>query len=726
MPTISDLLRALSGVDQASAEELARALRTSRPTVSRLLSQASDEVRASGVTRGRRYARARVLPEIGALPVHELSETGAVRPFGTLLPLVGGRHWLERTGRPTRPFVGLPPWASEMSPQGFLGQAFPSRHADLGLPPRIGDWNDDHRLIALARRGEDCIGNLIIGEESLNRFLASAVEEVPQDAFVELAQRALRGDVGSSAPGEHPKFLCFSAGRHVLVKIYGGDESDASRRWRDLAAAEVLALEHVAKAGLLASTARWLDDGSFRFVEVERFDRLGLRGRRALLSLGAIDDEYFGHRDTWSQAAKRMRAQDYVPEEDARRMAWLDVFGQLIANPDRHFGNISFFVEHGRFRLAPVYDMLPMLFAPAESVVVDRRFHAGPRPRTRSRCGTRRRAPRWRSGRTWRRARVSLRASAPWPPLAAARWSAPLRTPRPRQNEDYLAAARQVVSRRHANLHDPRGRQRLLTPRQNATVYHYAYLPEANTMCFWNRERVEVQRLLFGSTESQPGWVLSRGLQVLEWCRSVCRSGFEHLDQLSEPDEVPRIGGDQEPDAVDAHGRHHQRIVNGLSLTRHRVQQAHQLRKERPLFWNEPHGPAELDDVCPRGCEVKAEAIDGDGPGGHHHVLPDDLGAQNQFLPPFEELQGDTVTGTPDIGRVDEDIGVQEGRLNALLRHRCRPARSPPRSPPQRSSAEACGEAPACPPERWEGRLPVPGASAARPPGCGGWPPPGA
>jgi hypothetical protein len=71
-----------------------------------------------------------------------------------------------------------------------------------------------------------------------------------------------------------------------------------------------------------------------------------------------------------------------------------------------------------------------------------------------------------------------------------------------------LAAARGVVSRRHANLHDPRGRQRLLTPRHNATVYHYGYLREANTLCFWNRERVEVQRLLFGSTESQPGCVL--------------------------------------------------------------------------------------------------------------------------------------------------------------------------------------------------------------------------
>ncbi len=71
-----------------------------------------------------------------------------------------------------------------------------------------------------------------------------------------------------------------------------------------------------------------------------------------------------------------------------------------------------------------------------------------------------------------------------------------------------LEAAKKVVSRRHKALHDPRGRQRLLTNRDNATVYKYGYLREANILCFWNRERIEVQRLLFGSSESQPACVL--------------------------------------------------------------------------------------------------------------------------------------------------------------------------------------------------------------------------
>ncbi len=40
-------------------------------------------------------------------------------------------------------------------------------------------------------------------------------------------------------------------------------------------------------------------------------------------------------------------------------------FGQLIGNTDMHFGNLSFFVSSGGpLALTPVYDMLPMLYAP--------------------------------------------------------------------------------------------------------------------------------------------------------------------------------------------------------------------------------------------------------------------------------------------------------------------------------------------------------------------------
>ncbi|MGA9521878.1 MAG: HipA domain-containing protein, partial [Myxococcaceae bacterium] len=77
--------------------------------------------------------------------------------------------------------------------------------------------------------------------------------------------------------------------------------------------------------------------------------------------------------------ATRLQADGYMDAESARRIRWLDAFGQLIANTDRHLGNLSVFrTGAGRFELAPAYDMLPMLFAPSGTVVVDRPFQPAP------------------------------------------------------------------------------------------------------------------------------------------------------------------------------------------------------------------------------------------------------------------------------------------------------------------------------------------------------------
>ena len=67
----------------------------------------------------------------------------------------------------------------------------------------------------------------------------------------------------------------------------------------------------------------------------------------------------------------------------ADRLVWLDTFGDLIGNTDRHFGNFCFFAEEAReltLTPTPVYDMLPMVFAPAGANLVERQF--APRPPT--------------------------------------------------------------------------------------------------------------------------------------------------------------------------------------------------------------------------------------------------------------------------------------------------------------------------------------------------------
>jgi hypothetical protein len=100
-----------------------------------------------------------------------------------------------------------------------------------------------------------------------------------------------------------------------------------------------------------------------------------------MLSPRVIGNEYIGREDvrTWAKAAQHLAAEGRLSAEDARTIRWLDVFGQLIANTDQHFGNLSFFVDDvGRLQLAPVYDMLPMLFAPVETEIIGRAFSPSP------------------------------------------------------------------------------------------------------------------------------------------------------------------------------------------------------------------------------------------------------------------------------------------------------------------------------------------------------------
>lgn len=272
-----------------------------------------------------------------------------------------------------------------MRPQGYIGRSFPALFPELRLPGRIVDWSDDHQLIAIAMRGEDCVGNMIVGEESLNRFLAGPPPERSRADYLDFARGALASPAGSSAGGEHPKFAVYSEGRHLLVKFAGGD-GEAADRWRDLLITEHLALETLREAGVPAPRSEWFDLNGSRYLEVERFDRVGRRGRRGVISLFAINCYYLGRLpDNWSRASQRIMDEPSLsmPPEHAARMIWLDTFGDLIGNTDRHFGNVCFFAEEARepqLALTPVYDMLPMVFAPVNGTLVERPF--APRPPT--------------------------------------------------------------------------------------------------------------------------------------------------------------------------------------------------------------------------------------------------------------------------------------------------------------------------------------------------------
>ena len=138
-------------------------------------------------------------------------------------------------------------------------------------------------------------------------------------------------------------------------------------RWRDLLLAEHFALETLRHAGIPAATSRVIDHQGQRFLEIERFDRIGPLGRRAILSLAALDAEFLGAGTApWPELVQGLATDRHIQPDAAHDAARLWAYGTLIGNTDMHSGNLSFITDQGRPNtLAPAYDITPMAFPPA-------------------------------------------------------------------------------------------------------------------------------------------------------------------------------------------------------------------------------------------------------------------------------------------------------------------------------------------------------------------------
>ena len=165
-------------------------------------------------------------------------------------------------------------------------------------------------------------------------------------------------------------------GAHVIVKFSPAGTSQIEQRWRDLLVTEHVALQTLAGAGFAAAQSQVLVAGGRVFLEVRRFDRTE-EGRIGMVSLLAYDSEYIGQVDNWAATATRMAARNLLGDADADRLRFLEAFGRLIGNTDRHYGNISLLIAHGNWVMAPAYDTLPMVYAPVNGELVERDFDPG-------------------------------------------------------------------------------------------------------------------------------------------------------------------------------------------------------------------------------------------------------------------------------------------------------------------------------------------------------------
>lgn len=397
---LTTLIRARGPV---SATELAALLKVDRTTIVRKLPELGNELVTLGATRSTRYVLRRAIRNSGnRWPVYRIGEDGKAREWAELeafhdsswrviwqnTPPEWARLFTEENGL----WSGFPFFLADVRPQGFLGRAIASRISRaLRLPEDPRYWSDEDIIVYLQAEGEDLTGNLVVGDDCLRRALARSsdrpegrvmAEQDRENHYPEQAVNIAMSLPGSSAGGEQPKFLTtlrqdVDGFLPVLVKFSAPVDQEVGRRWADLLLCEFHAHQVLAEVGLANPGARLLDAGGRRFLEVPRFDREGEGGRRGVVSLEALASSLTGVLSrNWGEAVSELHEFGLIDGGSQRAVQRLQAFGELIGNTDMHFGNLGFFLGDALpLRVAPSYDMLPMLWAPGiQGEIIERRF----------------------------------------------------------------------------------------------------------------------------------------------------------------------------------------------------------------------------------------------------------------------------------------------------------------------------------------------------------------
>jgi len=400
-----DLLNYLKSKGPTPSCELVTHFGISRPTLSRRVQALGDRIVSIGHARATQLA-ARHSDATDSLPLYRVVESGQVALVGQLTPLQDGGHtqWLLTSETPQHAlcadefkdglFPGWPWFLEDLRPAGFLGRAFGKRMSALfQIDAKPESWSDLELASSLIGFGSNLQGNFILGDgRSLTFFQQDRIRTADGyyknsslHTYPEQAQDALSEgeEYGSSAGGEQPKFTTMAcdtpedAPRAVIVKFSPQLTTPIGCRWADLLHAEHLANEVLRSAGYAAARTRTFQIRERVFLESERFDRVGDSGRRGLVSLRSLDAAHIGlGSGTWADCARKLHAGEWITPEDHQEIVRLHCFGELIANTDMHWGNLSFFLpEKSPYPLAPVYDMLPMFFRPSSTgEVIERTF----------------------------------------------------------------------------------------------------------------------------------------------------------------------------------------------------------------------------------------------------------------------------------------------------------------------------------------------------------------
>jgi hypothetical protein len=378
----SHLLGLLTESEPMSAQQLAGHAQMSQPTVSRTIAALGDRVIKLGAARSTRYALKKDI--LGLPATHELVWNGPdadgsmPSQFGQLTYLQddwlhvrsGSREWLTQ-GR-------LPWFLTPLQPKGYLGRALAKNQKQLPSDPQ--KWSLAQVLHTAVTHIHDPIGAFFIDSVETDTWSAPTDPAEPGghlDLLATQTEQEQGAVVNSSAGGEQPKFTVRRrSGDSFIVKFTQRQNTEMKpiiiERWRALLMLEHLALQTLQAHGIAAAQSEIIQTKTRTYLQSRRFDRSNKEAgyaMRHVVSLEAVHDEFAGENwRTWTHTCEALARKGLLQKEELLSVVRIQAFGRYIKNDDMHPGNLSFFVDDvikPRITLAPVYDMLPMMWRPA-------------------------------------------------------------------------------------------------------------------------------------------------------------------------------------------------------------------------------------------------------------------------------------------------------------------------------------------------------------------------
>ena len=331
-----------------------------------------ERVHRMGAARSTKYALKKDI--LGLAPQQQLrwlGEHGKGFETAHFTYLAGG--WLhvvcQTSDGKSKEWLGqqLPWFLSTLKPQGYLGRQLARWLPQLPSDP--AQWSLVQLLYGMSLIS-DPVGAmslmLISAKPAHMRVSSRAQREAQFDAMA--SDDTAQLPAGASAAGEQPKFIANLRNQSFIVKFTPPHGTPFGDRWRALLMLEKLALDVLQSHTITSAHSEIVQAQRRTYLQYTRFDRDAQHGARHVVAIAALHDEFVGGSWTnWVKTSEILAHKGLITHHELQQVATIFAFGHYIGNTDMHSGNLSFFVDDviaPRIRLAPVYDMLPMMWRP--------------------------------------------------------------------------------------------------------------------------------------------------------------------------------------------------------------------------------------------------------------------------------------------------------------------------------------------------------------------------